>query len=88
VQVEVDGPLASDDLTLMVQAAEAGVGLAYTYEQHALPGLQSGRLLSVLDDWCPRVPGFCLYHPSRQLMSAGLRAFIDHVRETRDSSAD
>lgn len=82
VQVEVDGPLASDDLMLMVQAAEAGVGLAYTYEQHALPGLQAGRLVTVLDDWCPRVPGFCLYHPSRKLMSAGLRAFVDHVRLT------
>lgn len=84
VQVEVDGPLASDDLSLMVQAAEAGVGLAYTYEQHAQPGLQAGRLVTVLDDWCPRVPGFCLYHPSRKLMSAGLRAFIDHARLTHE----
>lgn len=71
----------------MVQAAEAGVGLAYTYERHALPGLQAGRLVTVLDDWCPRVPGFCLYHPSRKLMSAGLRAFIDHVRLTQEAAS-
>ena len=81
VQVDVEGPLASDDLSFMVQAAQAGLGLAYTYEQYAQAALASGQLVTVLDDWCPTVPGFHLYHPSRKLMSAGLRAFIDHLRQ-------
>lgn len=48
VQVDVDGPLASDDLSFMVQAAQAGLGLAYTYEQYAQAALASGQLVTVL----------------------------------------
>ena len=75
--IEVDGPLAVSDMPLMVQAAEAGLGLAYVYAQYAAPAIAAGRLLTVLDDWCPRIPGFYLYYPSRKLMPAGLKAFIE-----------
>jgi DNA-binding transcriptional LysR family regulator len=40
--------------------------------------LQSGRLVSVLDEWCPFFPGPFLYYPSRRHMPAG--AFIDFAR--------
>lgn len=45
----------------------------------AEPWLASGRLVRVLEDWCPPFPGPYLYYPSRRHMSAGLRAFIDLV---------
>jgi DNA-binding transcriptional LysR family regulator len=80
LEVEVDGPWATDDMRVMVQAAEAGLGLAYVYAQYAAEGLAQGRLQSVLEDWCPNIPGFYLYYPSRRLMPAGLRAFVDWVR--------
>ena len=67
-------------MPLMVQAAEAGLGLAYVYAQYAAPAIAAGRLLTVLDDWCPRIPGFYLYYPSRKLMPAGLKAFIEMLR--------
>jgi len=34
----------------------------------------------VLEDWCPRFPGFFLYYPSRRLMRPVLRAFIDFIQ--------
>lgn len=81
LEVEVDGPLDLGDMPLMVRAAEDGVGLAYVYEQAAAAGIAAGRLVTVLDDWRPAEPGFFLYYPSRRLIPAGLRAFIDLLRK-------
>lgn len=81
-EIEVDGPLAVGEMRLMIHAAEQGLGLAYVYAQYAGPGLAAGRLLSVLDDWCPEIPGFYLYYPSRKLMPAGLKAFVEMLRDT------
>ena len=81
IEVAVDGPVALGDMRLMVQAAEQGLGLAFVYQQYAQQALDAGRLISVLDDWRPAEPGFFLYYPSQRLVPAGLRAFIDLVRE-------
>ncbi|MNL38060.1 LysR substrate binding domain protein [compost metagenome] len=43
--------------------------------------LQAGRLLRVLEDWCPLVPGFMLYYPRQRRVSSALRAFIDMARQ-------
>ena len=81
VEVAVDGPLALGDMRLMVQAAEQGLGLAFVYQQYAQQALAAGRLITVLDDWRPAETGFFLYYPSQRLVPAGLRAFIELVRE-------
>jgi len=81
LEIAVDGPLALGDMRLMVQAAEQGLGLAFVYQQYAQQGLDAGRLVSVLDDWRPTETGFYLYYPSQRLVPAGLRAFIELVRE-------
>jgi DNA-binding transcriptional LysR family regulator len=83
IEVEVDGPLAVGDMPLMIRAAEDGLGLAYVYAQYARQGLAEGRLIAVLDDWCPTIPGFFLYYPSRKLMPAGLKAFIAMLQKDR-----
>lgn len=85
LEIEVDGPLAADDMAVMIQAAEAGIGLAYVYAQYASPGLQAGRLRTVLAEWCPEMPGFYLYYPSRKLMPAGLKAFVDMLRPLKQN---
>ena len=81
LEVEVDGPLDVGEMPLMVRAAEDGLGLAYVYEQAAATALTAGRLVTVLDDWRPPEPGFFLYYPSRRLLPAGLRAFIELLRK-------
>ena len=65
---------------LMVDAALAGVGLASALESTVGAHLETGRLLRVLDDWCPPFAGFHLYYPSQRQMSAALRALIDFLR--------
>ncbi len=81
VAVEVAGPLTLDDVRLMVEAAEGGIGIAYVPERAAQPGLASGRLVTVLAEWCPPIPGLFLYYPGHRQVPPGLRAFIDVLRE-------
>lgn len=80
VLIEVDGPLTLSDQSLMVDAALAGVGLAYVFEAQVSTLLEQGRLVRVLEDWCPSYPGFFLYYPSRRQLPTALRAFVDFVK--------
>lgn len=78
--VSVDGPVTLSDQDLMVGPALAGVGLAYLFEAQVGALIESGRLVRVLEDWCPFYPGFFLYYPSRRQLPAALRAFVDFVK--------
>jgi DNA-binding transcriptional LysR family regulator len=81
LDIEVDGPLTLNDQDLMVEAALDGLGLAYVFEAQVEKLLASGKLVRVLDDWCPAYPGFFLYYPSRRQLPAALRAFVDFARD-------
>jgi DNA-binding transcriptional LysR family regulator len=82
VTVDVAGALTLDDDGLMVQAARDGLGIAFVPEQAAEAALKAGTLVAVLEDWCPRFPGLFLYYPGHRQVPAGLRAFIDVLKET------
>ncbi|WP_209903991.1 MULTISPECIES: LysR family transcriptional regulator [unclassified Rhizobium] len=79
--VEVPGSLILDNIDLMVEVAAAGLGIAYVPRLAADDFLESGRLLLVLDDWCPKIDGLCLYYSGHRHVPAGLRAFIDLIHE-------
>lgn len=81
LEVEVNGPITVGEMPLAIHAAEAGLGLAYVYASYAAAGLAAGRLCTVLDDWRPADEHFYLYYPSRKLLPAGLRAFVDMLHE-------
>lgn len=80
LEIEVQGPLTLGDLDIMLDAAINGSGLAFLFEDHARPALEDGRLIRVLEDWCPYYPGFFLYYPSRRQLPTALRAFVDFVK--------
>ncbi len=48
-------------------------------EEDVLEDIVTGRLVRVLEDWCPPLFGFFLYHPSSRLPSASLRALIEQL---------
>lgn len=83
VEVVVDGPLVLDDDDMMVAAALDGIGYAFVYESYAREPIRQGRLVQLFDDWCPSMPGFYLYYPSRRHMSAVLRGFVDWCAASR-----
>lgn len=80
VRVRVDGQLAFNDATMIVRAATAGFGLAYVMEDRVSAQLADGRLIRVLEDWCPAVPGYHLYYPSRRQHSAAFGVLIERLR--------
>jgi DNA-binding transcriptional LysR family regulator len=43
--------------------------------------LRTGRLVRVLEEYAPTVPGFFLYFPSRAQRSGPLRLFIETAKE-------
>lgn len=63
-----------------VKAKVDGLGLAYIPEDQVQPHIDAGRLVRVLDDWCPAYPGYRLYYPSRRHPSAAFTLFLDAVR--------
>jgi DNA-binding transcriptional LysR family regulator len=83
-ELDVDGPLVTNDNRLAVTAAVEGLGLLHMMEDFIRPELASGALVRVLEDWCPPFPGFYLYYPSRAQMPLKLRAFIDFLQARLD----
>ena len=85
--VSVDGPLVLDDDDMMVGAALDGVGCAFVYETYVREEIRQGKLVQLFEDWCPSMPGFYLYYPSRKHMSAALRGFVDWCVKNRSDVA-
>ena len=83
LRVAVRGPLVTSSPAMLMRAALDGVGFHATFESAAAPHLASGRLVSVLDDWCEPFPGPLLYYPSRRHPPSALRAFIAFIQERR-----
>jgi len=69
-----------NDTGLALQAAMDGLGIAYITDDQALPLIEQGRLVRVLEDWCPPFPGYHLYYPSRKQHSSGFAAVIEALR--------
>lgn len=79
--IEVNGSLTLDSAPLMVEAALQGLGLIWINEFAVAPLLAQAQLVRVLEDWSPPQPGLRLYYPSQRHMRAGLRAFVELIRE-------
>jgi len=73
--------LLTNQRGVRLQAVRAGLGLCADFEEYCQEDLDTGRLESVLDDWCAPFPGPFLYYPERRLMPGALRAFVDFVKE-------
>ncbi|WP_297832748.1 LysR family transcriptional regulator [Pseudomonas sp.] len=74
--IDVPGNLTLDNLEIMADAAVRGMGIAYLPEHTVRNHLKDGRLVRVLDDWCPWIPGLFLYYPGHRHVPVGLKAFI------------
>ena len=85
VRVDPTGPLivqAGGAADLAVDAAIAGTGIVYLFEDWLRPHLDRGALEPILEPWWQRFSGPFLYYPGRRLVPAPLRALIDFIRES------
>ncbi len=79
-RVSVNGPLVIDDSHLVIRAALAGAGLGFVYEQQVAGDIAERRLIRVLEDWTPPIPGFFMYYPDRRHQPAALAALVNALR--------
>ncbi|MFN3311914.1 MAG: LysR family transcriptional regulator [Hyphomonas sp.] len=80
VVVDVPGTLTLDNSRLMALAAADGQGIAYVPDIVAADLVAAGRLVTLLSNWCPQLPGLFLYYPGHRQVPTGLRALIDVLR--------
>jgi DNA-binding transcriptional LysR family regulator len=80
VKVRGEGQLVFNNLAMRMQSALDGLGLAYMPEDQVLHHVREGRLVRVLEDWCPPFPGYHLYYPSRRHFSPALSVLVDVLR--------
>ncbi|KQZ42022.1 LysR family transcriptional regulator [Ensifer sp. Root558] len=80
LNVRVEGQFVSNDVPIIIDAALGGLGLACLPDDHLGPLVKSGRLVPVLEDWCPPFPGFHLYYPSRRLASPAFALLVEALR--------
>lgn len=82
MRVRVEGQLTLNSLPQRLDAAEAGLGLAYVPEDSALQAIADGRLVRVLDEWCPSFDGYHLYYPSRRQHTTAFTLLVEALRKS------
>jgi DNA-binding transcriptional LysR family regulator len=80
VSVRVEGQLTLNGFPQIVDAALAGMGLAYVLEDVVRTHIADGRLQRVLEDWCNVFPGYHLYYPSRRQPSPAFSLVVEALR--------
>ena len=80
LRVRVDGQLTFNTTAQQLNAALAGLGLAYVPEGMVQNHIAKGRLRRVLEDWCQPYSGYHFFYPSRRQSSAAFSLVVDALR--------
>lgn len=80
VNIQVEGQVIFNTMAMGLRATLDGLGLGYCQADLVAPYLADGRLISVLEDWCPSFPGYHLYYPSRRQHSAAFAVVVEALR--------
>ncbi len=87
LELAVKGRLIVNDSAVLVQAALDGLGVAYMINGYIGTFIAQGRLVRLLADWSPSLPGLTLYYPDRRRMPRKLRVLVDFLRADRGAGA-
>lgn len=80
VRVRAEGQMVCNTVPMMLNFALAGVGLAHLPEDVVQQQVHDGRLIRVLEDWCPVVTGYHLYYPSRRQPKPAFKLLLELLR--------
>ena len=80
LNVRVEGPLILNDIGMVLTAAVDGLGLAFVMEDQAEPLVASGKLVRVMEDWCPPFAGYHLYYPDRRQLPPAFVLLVNALR--------
>ncbi|TCM20388.1 DNA-binding transcriptional LysR family regulator [Novosphingobium sp. PhB165] len=80
VNVRIEGQLVFNNISLRLNSALDGLGLAYLPEDQVMHHVEAGRLVRVMEDWCGPFPGYHLYYPSRRHASPAFALLVETLR--------
>ena len=80
VEARVRGQAVFSSAGLILRAALDGAGVGFLPDELVAEHVAAGRLVSVMEDWCPLWPGLHAYYPSRRHSSRALALVIDAIR--------
>jgi DNA-binding transcriptional LysR family regulator len=85
-RLQPEGACAFNDSDLVLEAALAGLGIAYVFEDAAAPHVAAGRLVRLLEPLSARIGSYALYHLSRRQTPPALAALLAALRAARATS--
>jgi DNA-binding transcriptional LysR family regulator len=80
VRIQVDDHLIFNTTPHIADAAVAGMGVAYLPEEEFGSHIREGRLVRILEEWCPTFAGYHLYYPSRRQPSPAFALVLGALR--------
>jgi len=80
LNVRVNGQLIFNTVYPQIDAAIAGLGIVLLPEDEIEEPLREGKLVKVLEDWCPTFGGYHLYYPSRRQPSPAFTLVLNALR--------
>lgn len=83
LKVRVNGQLGFNTIDQVLDAAEAGFGIAYTTEDEVFKRMRKGRLVRILEEFSPPFPGYHLYYPTRRQHTPAFELIINALRYQR-----
>jgi DNA-binding transcriptional LysR family regulator len=87
LKVRADGQLVFNTVTMMLNMALAGLGLAHLPEDVVRIHVAEGRLIRVLSEWCPPISGYHLYYPTRRQPTPAFVLLVNALRHRGRSRA-
>jgi DNA-binding transcriptional LysR family regulator len=80
LNVQVTGQIIFNTSAQLLNAALEGYALTYAPVDVIQPHVEAGRLVRVLEEWCPTFPGYHLYYPSRRQSLPAFALVVDALR--------
>ncbi|HEX5935222.1 MAG TPA: LysR family transcriptional regulator [Pseudorhizobium sp.] len=79
ISVPVSGPVEVNSPQATLRAAKAGLGVAIIPDFIAGSAIQSGDLVTLLDDYIAKDRGIYAVYPHRRYLPAKVRSFVDYL---------
>lgn len=80
IRVNVEGQLILNNVTQILYACLQGYGIGFLPEDMFAKELEEGKLVRVLEDWCPPFSGYHLYFPNRMRSSSAFDVILNALR--------
>lgn len=80
-EVEIMASVAANNLRMLQQAAEGGMGVALLPRVNCETPLADGRLVHLLPEWTGSAATIWVVYPSKRGLASSMRAFMDLVKE-------